>query len=80
MSYKKTPIQTFYNPANASDYTFDPQIDELVVEADAYRTANAISRTAKDIRMLIIDAQKDFCFPPPLGRLYVAGRAGKGAM
>lgn len=80
MSYKKTPIPAFYNPTNASDYAFDPQVDQLVVEADAYRTANAISRPAKDIRLLIIDAQKDFCFPPPLGRLYVGGRSGKGAM
>ena len=32
----------------------------------------------KNVHLLLIDVQKDFCFPE--GTLYVAGRSGTGAM
>lgn len=78
MAFKLTPIPAFHNPQNAFDYNYDPQADQLLIEAGSYRKANSITRPADDIRLLIIDGQKDFCFPQ--GKLYVGGRSGKGAM
>jgi nicotinamidase-related amidase len=53
----------------------------LFTEASAWRRAHRIAPAASDrrnVHLLLIDLQKDFCFPE--GTLYVGGRSGRGAL
>lgn len=75
-----SPIPGFFNPKSAYDYNYAPKLDVLLGQACDYRKANHIARATlqkKDIRLLIIDGQKDFCFSE--GNLFVGGRTGTGA-
>lgn len=76
----ETPIPGFFNPQTAFDYNYAANFDNLLPIARDYRLANNILRASMqkaDIRLLIIDAQKDFCFKQ--GSLFVGGRSGTGA-
>lgn len=78
---KQLPLPPFFNPANARDWSYAPKQDELAVKAVEWRKMHGIKPTATDafaLHLLVIDAQKDFCFPQ--GSLYVGGRSGTGAM
>lgn len=74
-------MPSFYSATNSQDWGYRPDINAMLGIAEQFRIDNKIAGSAKqtkDIQMLIIDAQKDFCFPQ--GSLYVGGRSGTGAM
>lgn len=75
------PIPTFYQSANARSFGYRPDHQRLFEEAAAYRQRHGIRPSGSDklkVHLLLIDVQKDFCFPE--GSLYVGGRSGGGAM
>jgi len=75
------PLPSFYVRENATRWAYAPDQARLLVEASAYRKAHRLTPSGEDARrihLLLIDAQKDFCFPE--GSLYVGGRSGQGAM
>lgn len=74
-------LPSFYRPANGLDFGYAPDELHVLHEAHAHRRRFGLTAAATDkqhIHLLMIDAQKDFCFPE--GSLYVAGRSGKGAL
>jgi nicotinamidase-related amidase len=75
------PLPPFFDPGNAERFAYRPSEAKLFAEAPAWRKAHRITPSAADernIHLLLIDAQKDFCFPE--GALYVGGRSGRGAL
>ncbi len=75
------PLPTFFDPANAGRYDYSPNQQRLFAAAEDYRREHGVLPAASDkttVHLLLIDVQKDFCFPS--GSLYVAGRSGKGAV
>lgn len=79
----KTPIQlpAFYNPAHAGEQSFVPDQQKLFTAAADFKREHGVLPAASDrfaIHLLLIDVQKDFCFPS--GSLYVGGRSGQGAI
>jgi nicotinamidase-related amidase len=75
------PLPSFYEAANAARYAYRPSELRLFSEAAEWRNAHRIAPAASDernVHLLLIDAQKDFCFPE--GALYVGGRSGRGAL
>ena len=71
----------FYNPKNAGDFGYSPVVRSLVEAAPDYRASNRIpfkGTDKKKVALLLIDVQRDFCFPQ--GTLYVGGRSGTGAI
>jgi nicotinamidase-related amidase len=78
---KPLPLPSFYDPANAASYPFRPDAAALATAAHSWRGTHALRPAASDetrVHLLLIDVQKDFCFPE--GTLYVAGRSGRGAI
>ncbi len=76
-----TPLPDFYRPARAAEWAYRPDAAQLHAAATAWRAQHAIKPAAADetrVHVLLIDVQKDFCFPE--GSLYVAGRSGIGAI
>src|SRR6187455_1692774 len=75
------PVPEFYDSRHAAEWAYCPNHEALLREASAwverYGIAPAISDRAR-IVLLVVDAQKDFCFPE--GALYVGGRSGRGAI
>ncbi len=79
--FLQTPIPDFYAPAEADNFAFAPQSQQVFEDARAYRVAHGVAPSASDslrVHLLLIDVQKDFCFPE--GSLFVAGRSGRGAL
>ena len=79
----KTPaaLPAFYDPANAAKWAYTPDQQRLFKDAADWKRSQGIKPAASDrfsVHLLLIDAQKDFCFPG--GTLYVAGRSGQGAI
>ena len=75
------PLPSCFDAANAASWSYRPDETRLAALATAWRTAHAIRPAASDeyrVHLLLIDVQKDFCFPD--GSLYVAGRTGTGAI
>jgi nicotinamidase-related amidase len=75
------PAPPFYDPAHAELKDYGPDQVRLLGEAAAWRRAHGIGPAAgdrRDVHLLLVDEQKDFCFPD--GTLYVAGRSGRGAL
>ena len=71
----------FFDPANAGKWSYDPNLRALAEEAPSYRKGSGIKMAATDkkrVALLLIDMQRDFCFPE--GTLYVGGRSGTGAV
>jgi nicotinamidase-related amidase len=74
-------IPDFYDPANAARWAYRPDETRLFAEAAAWRKRHGIAPAHADrrrVHLLLIDVQKDFCFPE--GALYVGGRSGRGAV
>ena len=74
-------LPTFYDPSHAASWSYRPDAAQLATAATAHRAQHAIKPAAADerrVHLLLIDVQKDFCFPE--GTLYVAGRSGTGAI
>lgn len=75
------PLPAFYKANNAESWDYDPVQGELLQEAGAWRKRHGIRPSSLDktrVHLLLIDVQKDFCYPK--GTLYVAGRSGTGAI
>jgi len=78
---KALPVPTFFKEKNAFEVDYNPDQAKLFAEADGYAKKHGIKPSGSDqkkVHLLLIDVQKDFCFPQ--GSLYVGGRSGKGAM
>ncbi len=82
MQQSKTyPIPSFYDANHAGEYGFSPDQQALLSQAGEWARAHGIVPSVKDernVHLLLIDVQKDFCFPK--GTLYVGGRSGRGAI
>jgi len=75
------PIPSHFDPKRAAEWGYRPDAATLATTAASWRVQHKIKPAAADekrIHMLLIDVQKDFCFPE--GSLYVAGRSGRGAV
>jgi nicotinamidase-related amidase len=75
------PLPDFYDLAGARSFDYAPDQQRLFELAERWRTTHAIAPSIDDRRklhLLLIDVQKDFCFPE--GTLYVGGRSGTGAV
>jgi nicotinamidase-related amidase len=80
MNKHELPIPDHFNPKNAI-WNYRVNQRDIFLAAQAWKAANSIAVSAKDrikIALMLIDVQKDFCFPE--GTLYVAGRSGTGAV
>jgi len=78
---KRLPLPSNYKPGNAAKWAYVPDQQALADSAAPWRRTNAIRPSAVDefrVHLLLIDVQKDFCFPE--GTLFVAGRSGTGAI
>jgi nicotinamidase-related amidase len=75
------PLPAFYDPAHAARWDYRPDQQALFDEAVRWRSSHSIPPASADSRrvvLLLVDMQKDFCFPE--GTLYVGGRSGRGAV
>src|SRR6476659_4478545 len=68
---------SFYSPKNAAVWGYRPDAAAIAAEA-AGRKLRPSAADERRVHLLLIDVQKDFCFPE--GTLYVAGRSGRGAI
>lgn len=78
---KPLPLPAHYDPRDAARWGYRPDDAALGTAAAQWRTQHAIRPSASDerrVHLLLIDVQKDFCFPE--GSLYVGGRSGTGAV
>jgi len=67
-------LPTFYSPDHAASWSYRPDAAKLATAAAAYRAQHKLKPSAADetrVHLLLIDVQKDFCFPE--GTLYVDG-------
>lgn len=74
-------LPSFYDPANAARWDYRPDEQAIFEEATRWQREYGIRPSSTDrlrIYLLLIDLQKDFCFPE--GSLYVGGRSGRGAV
>jgi len=81
MTTTELPLPSFYDPRNADRWAYAPDEQATFAAAAAHRKAHALRPSASDernVHLLLIDVQKDFCFPQ--GSLFVGGRSGRGAM
>ena len=72
--FPQLPFPGFFDPADADDWGYFPNVQQFLELAVAWRRQHNIQPASLDVRqiqLLIIDAQKDFCFPS--GALFVAG-------
>lgn len=75
------PLPSYFDPQRAADWHYRPDAAQLATAAAAWRDQHRLAPSAADgrrVHLLLIDVQKDFCFPE--GTLYVAGRSGRGAI
>ena len=79
--FRELPVPDFYRSEHARDWSYAPDQHALFLAARAWRKEHAVRPAAADTRrihLVLVDVQKDFCFPK--GTLYVGGRSGAGAM
>jgi nicotinamidase-related amidase len=75
------PLPSHFNAADAANYHYQADSSALSATAESWRKQHGITAAASDqrkVHLLLIDVQKDFCFPE--GSLYVGGRSGTGAI
>ena len=75
------PLPSHYQPADAGRWGYRPDEAMLATTAADWRAQHQVRPAASDerrVHLLLIDVQKDFCFPE--GSLYVAGRSGTAAV
>lgn len=80
---KTLPVPDFFDSKHCRDFDYAPDYSSLLAAAGEWKRRFGLKPVAADtqkIFVLSIDNEKDFFFPPPRGRLYVAGRTGTGAM
>lgn len=68
---------SFYDPTHAASWSYRPDAQVIAAEAARARLRPAAADERR-VHLLLIDVQKDFCFPE--GTLYVGGRSGTGAV
>jgi nicotinamidase-related amidase len=81
MNHKDLPLPVFYNHKSAERWAYHPRQELLFTAAEDWRKSFDIRPAASDktnVHLLLIDVQKDFCFPE--GALFVGGRSGRGAI
>ena len=81
MNATPLPLPAFYDPRNAERMAYAPDQGAVFTAASTWRKTHAVKPAATDkhdVHLLLIDAQKDFCFPQ--GSLFVAGQSGRGAV
>jgi nicotinamidase-related amidase len=81
MTTSLLPAPRSFDPCNAERYAYRPDPQRVFDDAMEFKRIHGLRPAASDARnvhLLLIDVQKDFCFPE--GSLYVAGRSGRGAM
>ena len=77
----KTARPSFYDVKNAARWAYRPEQAAIAELAPQWRAREKIRPAGSDafnLHLLLIDVQKDFCFPE--GSLFVAGRSGTGAI
>jgi nicotinamidase-related amidase len=70
-----------FDARNVERLDYSPDQARVFAEASDWRLAHRVAPAAADqhnVHVLLIDVQKDFCFPK--GSLYVGGRSGRGAL
>ena len=75
------PVPDFYRSEHAAQWGYDPDQEALLGLAAEWRDRFSLHRSSDDpvkVHMLLVDLQRDFCFPQ--GTLYVGGRSGRGAI
>ncbi|HEX7840747.1 MAG TPA: nicotinamidase [Kofleriaceae bacterium] len=75
------PLPSLFEPRRAADHGYRPDAAAVATAAAEWRRQHRLRASAADetrVHLLLIDVQKDFCFPE--GTLYVAGRSGTGAI
>ncbi|MBI2054853.1 MAG: nicotinamidase [Candidatus Sungbacteria bacterium] len=78
---REIPIPSHFDPAHAASWSYRPNEMDLFAKAPEWAKAHGVRPSGSDkkkVRLLLIDVQKDFCFPE--GTLYVGGRSGRGAI
>jgi len=78
---RSLPLPSFFDSANAARWNYRPDLAALHAAAVDWRKRHNLKAAAIDrlvVHLLLIDMQKDFCFPE--GSLYVGGRSGTGAI
>src|ERR1051325_3626374 len=81
MATTTLPLPPLFDPRRAADYGYRPDAAGIATIAGTWRKQHSLRASAADetrVHLLLIDVQKDFCFPE--GTLYVAGRSGTGAI
>ncbi len=82
-AHRELPVPDLYDPRHAGEWDYAPDQQAVFEAAAAWRKRHALRPAAEDelrVSLLLIDPQKDFCFPPPKGALFVGGRSGRGAL
>lgn len=80
-SHHPLPLPAWYRPDAAADWSYRADAQALMEHAATHRKAHNVRAAAADrhnLHLLLIDVQKDFCFPE--GTLFVGGRSGTGAI
>lgn len=80
-SSKQLPLPPHYAAINSTKWDYRADQIGLLKDAEVWRKQHDLKPVTTDrtkVHLLIIDAQKDFCFPE--GTLYVGGRSGTGAI
>ena len=75
------PVPPLYDSRHAAEWAYRPDQEAVFREAKAWAAEHGLAPAASDrarVVLLVVDAQKDFCFPE--GALYVGGRSGHGAI
>jgi nicotinamidase-related amidase len=81
MKHRDLPFPVFYNHEHAARWGYQPRHELVFQAAEDWRKSLDIRPSGSDrtnVHLLLIDVQKDFCFPE--GALFVAGRSGRGAI
>jgi nicotinamidase-related amidase len=72
-------LPRLYDPKNAERWEYRPDSQRVFEEAqEARKQLKPAAADDTNVHLLLIDVQKDFCFPE--GTLYVGGRSGRGAI
>lgn len=78
---KQLPLPDFYDPKSSEKWGYRPDEAMLFEKAQEWAKQHDVAPAGADkfrVHLLLIDVQKDFCFPE--GALYVGGRSGRGAI
>lgn len=78
---RELPLPEHYHADRAASWSHQPAPATLAAAATAWAARHRIRPAARDrrrIELLLVDLQRDFCFPE--GALFVGGRGGRGAV